>query len=60
MLDKIKDMGQSVVARASNKKTPTGTYIIAHDVGTEYVKSFICEHKFENNDVDGVGRAHQA
>lgn len=60
MLDKIKDMGQSVMARASKQKTPAGNYLVALDVGTEFVKALIGQVKGDKIEVIGVGRAHQS
>lgn len=60
MLSKIKDIGAGVLSRASSKKTPKGNYIVALDVGTEFVKALVGEVKDDKIEVIGVGRAHQA
>ena len=48
------------MARASKQKTPKGTYLVALDVGTEFVKALIGEVKGDKIEVIGVGRAHQS
>ena len=60
MLNKIKDMSASVVSRATAKKSPANTYLVALDVGTEFVKALIGEVKGDKIEVIGVGRAHQS
>ena len=76
MLDKFKDLSRQVVGKASTtvrsvaaqatKKTKTLTpandqYIVALDIGTEFVKALIAKIDKEGADVEivGVGRAHQ-
>lgn len=62
MLDKLKGISESVLARAKQNKTQNaggGQYVVGLDIGTENVKALIAEIKDGKMDVIGVGRAHQ-
>jgi len=43
----------------NRKKTDEGEYIVALDIGTEYVKALIARMDGDRMDIVGVGRAHQ-
>jgi len=43
----------------NRKKTDEGEYIVALDIGTEYVKALIAKMDGDRMDIVGVGRAHQ-
>lgn len=64
MLNKIKNVGSQLAAKgmaaAQSTQSSDEQYIVALDVGTEYVKALI--GKLDNSSVEivGVGRAHQA
>ena len=45
--------------KASRKKTPVGDYIVALDIGTEFVKALIAKLDGETLEIVGVGRARQ-
>lgn len=60
MLDKIKTLSQTAVQKAKTKKSPANTYLVALDVGTEFVKALIGEVKGDDIEIIGVGRAHQS
>lgn len=71
MLDKFKKMSQSALAKASTsakqaaanaKQQPEDQYLVALDIGTEYVKTLIGRVKAGTEDIEivGVGRQHQA
>ena len=75
MLNKLKSVGQSTASKALHyskqaaqnfgakkglKPTP-GNYLVALDIGTEYVKALIGRVVDESNiEIIGVGRCHQA
>lgn len=59
MLDKIKTVREQVAARKKSVKTPDEQYLVALDVGTEFVKALIGQIKGDQIDIIGVGRAHQ-
>lgn len=45
--------------RAKKSKTPVGDYIVALDIGTEFVKALIAKLDGETLEIVGVGRARQ-
>ena len=53
MLDKIKTLGKLKPQKDNNQ------YIVALDIGTEFVKALIAEVKDDNLEIIGFGRAHQ-
>ncbi|MBA3758431.1 ethanolamine ammonia-lyase reactivating factor EutA [Candidatus Saccharibacteria bacterium] len=59
MLKAIKDLKKTALSR-KNKTEDSGQYLVALDIGTEFVKALIA--KVENNEIEiiGVGRARQA
>jgi cell division protein FtsA len=61
MLDKIKTIKTSVVAktRALHAKKDTDQYIVALDIGTEFVKALIGRVTDSGVEIIGVGRTHQ-
>jgi cell division protein FtsA len=72
MLDKFKNMGQSLAARVADKAAEVNEkvgqkskasedakYIVALDIGTEFVKALVGRIKDEEVEIIGVGRAHQ-
>ena len=72
MLDKFKNMGQSLAARVADKaaevnekvgqkskSSEDAKYIVALDIGTEFVKALIGRIQDEEVEIVGVGRAHQ-
>lgn len=58
MLDKIKKLKQAATDRAPTKVS-ADKYIVALDIGTEYVKALIAKMTPKGAEVIGVGRAHQ-
>lgn len=59
MLSKFKDL-KKVTDRVRTKKQPTAIeYVVALDIGTEYVKALIAKIKGDELEVIGVGRQHQ-
>lgn len=58
MLDKIKKLKQAAVDKAPTKGS-ADRYIVALDIGTEYVKALIARMTTSGAEVIGVGRAHQ-
>lgn len=60
MLDKVKSLGSRAIARTKTKKTKTPQYLVALDIGTEFVKALIGKVAEDGIEVIGVGRSHQA
>ena len=58
MLDKIKTLKTTVAARKSRPKNDD-QYLVALDIGTEYVKALIGKIDGDKIEIVGVGRAHQ-
>lgn len=54
MLNKIKTLGKSGKGKSDKQ------YIVALDIGTEFVKALIAEENDGDLDIIGVGRAHQS
>ena len=68
MLDKVKVLKDSAAVMATKAKTrvkrgkeagPTEKYLVALDIGTEYVKALIARVTDEAIDIIGTGRARQ-
>lgn len=72
MLDKFKTMGQTLVSKVADKAAEVNAkvgqqsnakqedqYVVALDVGTEFVKALIGRIKGEDIEIVGVGRSHQ-
>src|SRR5437868_8815872 len=61
MLDKIKSLKDRVpaVTKPGKKGTPVGQYLVALDVGTEFVKALVGRVVGNEVEIIGVGRAHQ-
>lgn len=58
MLDKIKKLKQAASDRTSTKVS-SDRYIVALDIGTEFVKALIAKMTPKGVEIIGVGRAHQ-
>lgn len=58
MLDKIKKLKQAASDRTSTKVS-SDRYIVALDIGTEFVKALIAKMTPKGAEIIGVGRAHQ-
>src|SRR6185312_3754132 len=67
MLGKAKTLSHSIKSRIPDspaipnrgKKTPSGEYLVALDVGTEFVKALVGQVIGDEIEIIGVGRAHQ-
>ena len=62
MLEKLKGASAAALSKirtTAKTKSPTGSYIVALDIGTENVKALIGKVKDEHIEIVGVGRAHQ-
>ncbi len=63
MLDKIKNLKDAAISKLpSGKQEPAATgsrYIVALDIGTEFVKALIGKITDDKIEVIGVGKAHQ-
>ncbi|MEX1995730.1 MAG: cell division FtsA domain-containing protein [Candidatus Saccharimonadales bacterium] len=65
MLDKFRVLSSSIKGKiprsnnASSKKKPIGQYMVALDVGTEFVKALVGRVVGNEVEIIGVGRAHQ-
>ncbi len=58
MLDRLKDLKKAVADRKNNDQN-TGQYLVALDIGTEFVKALIARVDSEQLEIIGQGRAHQ-
>lgn len=58
MLDRFKDLKNAVSDRKNNNKN-AGQYLVALDIGTEFVKALIAQVDGEQLKIIGQGRAHQ-
>ncbi len=59
MLSKIKNVGSQLAARAKPGQPASDQYVVALDVGTEFVKALIGKIDGSSIEIIGVGRAHQ-
>lgn len=59
MLDKIKGLATYPLRRRKATSPATGQYLVAVDIGTEFVKVLVSKVAGENIEIIGVGRAHQ-
>lgn len=59
MLDKIKNLKSTVAEKTSRNKKDTNQYIVALDIGTEFVKALIGKVTIDGIEIIGVGRTHQ-
>jgi cell division protein FtsA len=59
MLDKIKGLKSAVVNRTKTGKGSKDQYIVALDIGTEFVKALVARAEDDNLVIIGVGRQHQ-
>src|SRR5438552_4529623 len=61
MLDRAKALKDKVpkVKHAAGRGTPVGEYLVALDVGTEFVKALVGRVVGSEVEIIGVGRAHQ-
>lgn len=60
LTDKIKDLQAAVRAKTASAGEPDEEYIVALDIGTEYVKALIAVLTDDGAEIIGVGRRHQA
>ena len=58
MLDKIKSLS-SLAKPANSGKPKNERYMVALDIGTEYVKALVARFEGGHAEIIGVGRAHQ-
>lgn len=58
MLDKIKKL-KDAARTARPNKFASDRYVVALDIGTEYVKALVARIEGDTTEVVGVGRAHQ-
>lgn len=59
MLDKLKQLKQTVAAKTSSKDAGD-QYLVALDIGTEFVKALVGRVTDKGIEIIGTGRAHQA
>lgn len=58
MLNRLQDLKKAALGR-KNKTDDTGQYLVALDIGTEFVKALIAKVEDDNIEIVGVGRSHQ-
>jgi len=59
MLDKLKDIRATVKTKTARTEEPEGEYLVALDIGTEFVKALIGQVTDDGMEIIGVGRVHQ-
>lgn len=67
MLKKIKDLNQNlkgtlksaIDSKKSTSSGPSERYVVALDIGTEFVKALVAKFDGDKAEIIGVGRAHQ-
>lgn len=59
MLSKLKDLKKVTAKVRAGKQQPKIEYVVALDIGTEYVKALVAKIKGDELEVIGVGRQHQ-
>jgi len=59
MLDKLKDLQAAVKTKTARTEEPEGDYLVALDIGTEFVKALIGQVTDDGMEIIGVGRVHQ-
>lgn len=60
MLDKLSSLSSSVIKKVkSNPSEDKSQYLVALDVGTEFVKALVAKVNGNKLEIIGVGRAHQ-
>lgn len=59
MLDKIKGLKSAVANRAKSSNSTKDQYIVALDIGTEFVKALVARVDGDRLNIIGVGRQHQ-
>lgn len=59
MLEKIQQLKATIVAKTKRPDQSQEQYIVALDIGTEFVKALIGRVTEDGVDIVGVGRAHQ-
>jgi cell division protein FtsA len=60
MLDKVKSLKGHLPRKGKSRGQPLGQYLVALDVGTEFVKALIGRVVGGEVEIIGVGRAHQS
>ena len=59
MLDKFKTLKSAVISRTKGTSQPDNQYLLALDIGTEFVKALIGRLADDGIEIVGVGRARQ-
>ena len=59
MLEKMKNLKSSVASRAMRGKKDNDQYLVALDIGTEFIKALIGKVTPNGVEIIGVGRTHQ-
>ncbi len=59
MLDKINKLKATALAKACRGKNDDDRYLVALDIGTEFVKALVGKITEDGIEIVGVGRAHQ-
>ncbi len=60
MLSKIKSVGNQLAAKRKAAASGPEQYVVALDVGTEFVKALVAKVDGSSIEIVGVGRAHQS
>ncbi len=59
MLGKLKDLQSAVKTKTARNDEPEGQYLVALDIGTEFVKALIGQVTDDGVEIIGMGRTHQ-
>ncbi len=59
MLDKVKSLKSAIVSRTQTNKSGKEQFIVALDIGTEFVKALVARIEGDQLIIIGVGRQHQ-
>jgi len=60
VLDRVKTLKQKLPQTVAQHTKPSEQYIVALDIGTEFIKALVGRITGNNVEIIGVGRAHQA
>jgi cell division protein FtsA len=60
MLSKIKSISKTVANKAASRTKKDEQFVVALDIGTEFVKALVARVGGEQTEIIGVGRAHQS
>lgn len=60
MLNRVKSLKSAIVSRTKTNKATKDQYVVALDIGTEFVKALVARVNGDDLEIIGVGRQHQS